>query len=45
MGNKKNAWLKFDNTKKEEIFSFVKDIRNIYQTVKQKENLLKKLFI
>ena len=22
MGHKKNAWLKFDNTKKEEIFSF-----------------------
>ena len=45
MGNKKNAWLKLIILKKKRFLVFVKDIRNIYQTVKQKENLLKKLFI
>ena len=45
MGSKKNAWLKFDDAKKQEIFIFVKDIRNIYQIVKQKENQLRKLFL
>ena len=44
MGSKKNAWLKFDDAKKQEIFHFCEGY-NIYQIVKQKENQLKKLFL
>ena len=43
MGSKKNAWLKFDDAKKQEIFHFCEG--NIYQIVKQKENQLKELFL
>ena len=45
MGSKKMRGLNLIILKKKRFLVFVKDIRNIYQTVKQKENLLKKLFI
>lgn len=41
MGNKKNAWLKFDNTKKEEIFSFCEGYKKYISDCKTERESIK----
>ena len=41
MGSKKNAWLKFDDTKKEEIFSFCEGYKKYISDCKTERESIK----
>ena len=44
MGSKKNAWLKFDDAKKQEIFHFCEGYKKYISDCKTEENQLRSYF-